>query len=249
MAALMMVASLINVTGTDAYPRTNVLWFEVGPAIRNCQDVQKQGNQSSGVYTIFPYNCCPELPVKVFCDMETDGDGWTVIQRRDDLEPREDFFRTWMEYALGFGNLKGEFWLGLDHIHALTDQRLNQLRFDLADFDNNTRWGEYKFFYVHDRSLNYKMEVNEYTGDAGDGFSVLHGQSFTTKDKDLDTHSDNCATMFKGAWWYASCHSSNLNGFYYAGSHTTYADGVNWSPWHGQHYSLKKTEIKIRPAL
>lgn len=53
---------------------------------------------------------------------------------------------------------------------------------------------------------------------------------------------------FKGAWWYTACHASNLNGFYHAGEHESYADGVNWRPWHGYYYSLKKTAMMIRPA-
>ena len=130
---------------------------------------------------------------QVYCDMETNGGGWTVIQRRDDIQPREDFYRTWMEYALGFGNLEGEFWLGLDNIHALTDQTLNHIRFDLADFEGESRWAEYKFCYVHDRSLSYKMEVNGYSGDAGDSFSFTNGQQFSAKDKDLDSNDGNCA--------------------------------------------------------
>ena len=125
--------------------------------------------------------------------METEGGGWTVIQRRDDIQPREDFYRTWMEYALGFGNLEGEFWLGLDNIHALTDQVLHQVRFDLEDFEGDTRMAEYKFFYVHDRSQSYKMEVDGYSGDAGDSFSDLNGMLFSARDRDLDTWPDNCA--------------------------------------------------------
>lgn len=36
-----------------------------------------------------------------------------IVQRRgfDGLE-REDFNRTWKEYAKGFGNLNGDYWLG-----------------------------------------------------------------------------------------------------------------------------------------
>ncbi|KAK7077334.1 cell surface pattern recognition receptor signaling pathway [Halocaridina rubra] len=173
---------------------TNILWFEVSPTVRNCYDVLQQGHNESGVYTIFPYDCCPKRPLEVYCDMVTDGGGWTVIQKRADIQPREDFFRTWMEYALGFGNLTGEFWLGLDHIHILTNQELSKVRFDMGDFENDTRFAEYRFFYVHDRSQSFKLEVNGYSGDAGDGFSDLSGQSFSTKDKDLDKHGDNCAS-------------------------------------------------------
>jgi hypothetical protein len=30
--------------------------------------------------------------------MDTDGGGWTVLQKRDDFIPQEHFYRTWLEY-------------------------------------------------------------------------------------------------------------------------------------------------------
>lgn len=36
------------------------------------------------------------LCLQAFCDMETEGGGWTVIQKR--FEGRVDFHRTWQEY-------------------------------------------------------------------------------------------------------------------------------------------------------
>jgi len=46
--------------------------------------------------------------------------GWTVIQRR--LDGSVDFYRNWTDYRRGFGDLEGEFWLGNEHIHQLTNQ-------------------------------------------------------------------------------------------------------------------------------
>ena len=70
---------------------------------------------------------------------------------------------------------------------------------------------------------------------------------FSTKDRDNDAWDQSCAQIYKGAWWYNSCHDSNLNGVYLGGPHTSPADGVNWELWHGNYYSLKKVTMKLRP--
>lgn len=46
------------------------------------------------------------------CDSRLAGPGWMVIQRR--IDGRIDFNRKWKDYKYGFGNVNGEFWLGLE---------------------------------------------------------------------------------------------------------------------------------------
>jgi len=82
----------------------------------------------------------------------------------------------------------------------------------------------------------------------GDSLKYHRGYKFSTRDQDNDVFSSqSCSVKFKGAWWYRSCHHSNLNGLYLRGNHTSYADGVEWKYWTGVYYSLKFTEMKIRP--
>lgn len=83
---------------------------------------------------------------------------------------------------------------------------------------------------------------------AGDSLLKHSGMRFTTKDRDGDHSDNNCAAFYRGAWWYRNCHTSNLNGQYLRGAHASYADGVEWSSWTGWQYSLKFSEMKIRPV-
>ena len=69
---------------------------------------------------------------------------------------------------------------------------------------------------------------------------------FTTKDKDNDVdNGKNCALAYKGGRWYNYCHDANPNGLYKGGGR---AQGTTWGRFRGRGYSLKHTEMKIRPA-
>ena len=72
---------------------------------------------------------------------------------------------------------------------------------------------------------------------------------FSTNDNDNDVWANSCAQTYKGAWWYAICHDSNLNGLYLNGPHSSFADGVNWKAFRGYQYSLKRTEMKVKTKL
>ena len=172
-----------------------------------------------------------------------------VFQRR--MDGTEDFYRGWADYVKGFGDLNGEFWLGLNKIHRLTNgsNTTAALRVDLEDFEGDKHYAKYSTFQVLDSSRKYQLNVSGYSGDAGDSLSYHNGMNFTTKDQDNDGSSitvTNCATHYKGAWWYSNCHYSNLNGLYLSGSHTSYADGVNWRTFKHYFYSLKVSEMKLR---
>jgi len=209
---------------------------------RNCADVFKSGARISGVYTIDPDG---SGAFDVFCDQTTAGGGWTVFQKR--LDGSVDFYRGWNDYKLGFGNLNGEFWLGLDKINRITNSERYKLRVDLEDIQGNTAYAEYDMFAVTSEKIKYQLSLGAYSGTAGDSLTDYRGMSFSTKDQDNDKSSVNCAVSYKGAWWYNGCHHSNLNGFYHHGTHSSYADGVNWYHWKGYKYSVKRVEMKIRP--
>ncbi|CAB4041184.1 Hypothetical predicted protein [Paramuricea clavata] len=177
--------------------------------------------------------------------METNGGGWTVFQRRQDASV--DFYRLWQEYKDGFGDLNGNFWIGLEKIHRLTKSGQNILRVDLTDFANDTAYAQYENFVVDSESEFYKLKVDTFSGNAGDSLIYHNGMKFSTKDQDNDHASVNCAVACKGSWWYNSCKYSNLNGQYFTtGEGETSNPGILWHYWKSDGRYMKKTEMKTR---
>uniref|UniRef100_A0A1X7UEG4 Fibrinogen C-terminal domain-containing protein n=1 Tax=Amphimedon queenslandica TaxID=400682 RepID=A0A1X7UEG4_AMPQE len=213
------------------------------PVAKDCKAWFDAGATKSGVYPIKPDG---DSPFQVYCDMETDGGGWTVFQRRQDGSV--DFLRGWSEYEKGFGNLTGEHWLGLRNIHRLTPQGSNYLRVDLGDFEGSRAYAKYNNFEILDSYTQYTLVIQGYTGTAGDSLMSIHNMmKFTTKDKDNDKRGgSNCANDHPGAWWYNNCYSALLNAPYSHSSSVSAWTGVIWNAFKGNSYSLKFTEMKVR---
>ncbi|XP_017835331.1 fibrinogen C domain-containing protein 1-like [Drosophila busckii] len=75
---------------------------------------------------------------QVPCDSKLAGNGWIVIQRR--IDGSVNFNQTWDEYQHGFGELRGNLWLGLERLHLLTKHQPHELYIQLQDFKNETRY-------------------------------------------------------------------------------------------------------------
>ena len=164
-----------------------------------------------------------------------------MFQRRQDGSV--NFYRNWIDYENGFGDLNGEFWLGLSYIHRLTTN-VGQLIVDLGDFEGYTSYAKYTTFQVMNSSTKYRLSVGGHSGTAGDSLAYHNGQPFSTRDRE-DQY--DCAKTYKGGWWYGACHVSNLNGLYHGGPYSDLpVDGVVWLNWRGYYYSLKFTEMKLR---
>jgi ficolin len=222
---------------------------EVTNLPRSCYELMQQGQTESGVYTIGVVTSflAEPKPMQVYCDMETDGGGWLVFQRRKD--GAQDFYLGWNQYAMGFGDLNADFWLGNNALHILTSVSANEMRVDMTDGDGVSKYAKYSTFRVGSQSAQFELNVGGYSGDAGDSMTYHNGRKFSTLDQDNDIYGSSCATAYKGGWWYGKCHVANLNGLYLNGAHSTYADGVEWHSWHGYHYSIQFTEMKIRPLV
>jgi len=214
--------------------------------MRDCLEFRDAGYNISGLYLV---HMKKTKTVEVFCDQETDNGGWTVFQRR--LNGRTNFYRDWISYKEGFGNPQREFWLGNDNIYLLTWQAEwpegSELRVDLKDWSHKNHYAKYQKFSIDKEEQKYKLLVTGYSGDVGDSLGGHNGKMFSTYDADSDTSGSNCASTYRGAWWYSSCHSSNLNGEYRLyGEEVPYARGVIWKAYKDYYYSMKFTEMKVR---
>uniref|UniRef100_A0A8C6SYZ4 Angiopoietin-like 2a n=1 Tax=Neogobius melanostomus TaxID=47308 RepID=A0A8C6SYZ4_9GOBI len=201
---------------------------------KDCQQALDNGYSISGMYLLKPENANKLL--QAWCDMRHDPGGWTVILRRQDGSV--NFFRNWDTYKQGFGNIDGEYWLGLENIYWLTNQGTYKMLVTLEDWSGRKTFAEYASFRIESEADFYRLRVGRYHGNAGDSLTWHNGKQFTTLDRDNDAYTGNCAHYQKGG-----C------GVWYRGGHyrSRYQDGVYWAEFRGGAYSLRKVTMMIRP--
>lgn len=222
-------------------------YYKIDPP-RDCKGVLESGKNSSGLYVIDPFGGRQRL-VSVYCDLDTDGGGWTAIQRRQGGSV--NFNNTWTDYKNGFGGPESSYWIGNDVIHKLTNRLLNSL-YVYFRFNNNSIFHQkYAEFSVGAESTNYQLHLaGPTTGSLGDRMintgssnTELNGMLFSTLDRDNDRYSGHCATKYSGGWWFNNCHDAYLNG--------------PWAPenWHDPWYpiiadgtNIVEVRLMIRPT-
>ena len=198
---------------------------------KDCRELYKWGINESGVVDISWNN---GSSFQAYCDMETDGGGWLVFQRRIDLT---SFYRNWTDYTRGFGDKGGSFWLGLEALHWMTSNLAENvvLRIDLTDDTGSKGYAKYRKFVVGNASEKYKLSYGSYHGgNIGDGLIRSQNTAFSTPDKDSDSVAENCARMFRGAWWHNDCFDANLNNEHPQGTvnvSTPEAEGASRMSW------------------
>ncbi|GFS11904.1 ficolin-1 [Elysia marginata] len=144
----------------------------------------------------------------------------------------------------------GDFWLGNEAIHKLTNKHTYELRIDV-EANGKDLFAQYTVFKIEDESDNYRLRLGSHSGTLKEksidfGLSYHNGKNFSTYDKDNDSDpSGSCAERWHGAWWYAACHRANLNGKWGLkqdkGMGWLTGFGSNWSPVYAS-----TTETKIR---
>ncbi|KAJ8033540.1 Ryncolin-4 [Holothuria leucospilota] len=231
----------------------------------DCKTLYDSGVTTNGVYTIKPSSWSGS-GFQVYCEMESNGGGWTVIfQRR--VDGTVNFYRNWASYKQGFGSLTHEFWLGNDKIHAITNQKTYQLRVDAVNSQGTSIFNTYSSFRITDENDKYRLRLGSKSGNTGgDAMYYNNGKQFSTHNEDNDGGTTyHCAQKHRGAWWYTDylyyyynycfkwrvgsyyryCSNSNLNGDYQRSGvqGLFFYDGNS-----GQHCGITRSEMKLRPV-
>ena len=182
-----------------------------GP-IENCCCLGYNNNnfnvKSSGVYTITNFCGVKCSNTRVYCETSSGGGGWTVIQRRKDGSV--NFInRDWVKYEDGFGDLNGEFWIGLRSMHCLTSQGNWELRIDYKLKNGTESYLHYNKFAIGSAEDQYPLNISGFDSiGLTDPFITgvqLNGMKFSTRDRDNDLRAGyNCGDR-NGAWWHYGC--------------------------------------------
>ncbi|XP_065934031.1 angiopoietin-related protein 7 isoform X2 [Magallana gigas] len=211
----------------------------------DCADILEKYPNTRGKNGVFYVIASSNRSKAVFCDMTTDNGGWTVIQRR--VNGSVDFYRNWTEYKNGFGFADHEYWMGNDMLHKLTSLKTQELRVDMERFNGEKAYAVYSRFSVGDETSKYKLEVQGYSGNAGDSLNYNNNMKFSTPDQDNDGRSSgNCAANRRTGWWFKWCTYTNPNGEY-TDSEKSGSEYITWWHWKNSHISLKSIQLMIRP--
>ena len=218
---------------------------------KDCAELKTQGF-NEGVHMITLHN---GVTKEVFCDMTTDGGGWIVVQKR--FDGSVDFYRNWNSYKNGFGDPKGEHWIGNEFIHQFTkaNNGSTEMIVEAKAFDGERIAVELHNIQVGGEESKYRFQFNDcnaFTGKDGCiGWTFCNNMKFTTYDRDNDeANSSNCAVLYSGGWWFQSCYQVNLNGNYtnvaLIPNGQNYNKRIHWFTLRSSNESLKTTRILIR---
>nr|XP_009859829.1 ficolin-1-A-like [Ciona intestinalis] len=238
---------LVELERTDQKSGWDEIWLAVDwvasskVIFRNCNEYYHGGYTSNGTYEVLLPN---GKALNVSCYMEPGSGGWTFVQRRKNGSV--DFYQDWANYTKGFGNLDGDFWLGLENLHLLTKDNKSAARIVItmncyADFWIFTEYIQYSFFQISSAAEGYKLNVGGYNGSLlGDYLSASNGYSFSTYDKLGDQIRNlSCSERTKASgWWRHRCHDTSINGIYSPCSYgTAFAGGAVPHGWYGAEYT------------
>lgn len=230
--------------------------------LRHCADLLKyHGKTNDGVYEIkpsYPLIDSPAYePKLVYCDMNTQDGGWTVISasKRASLANK-----TYSDYVTGFGDPEAqEVWLGLEFIFQMTKEMNTSLRVDLHHCAGKRKpeqstYCTYPEFKLLDGNEEYAVVIPY----GCDGTEVTYEEGWARWDGDVgpkftayDTDKSDCSAYYQGTgWWFDEehhCGVANLNGVRYdCDNAPSSGELTHYLEWNANPVNF--AELFLRPA-
>jgi hypothetical protein len=227
----------VNTIGGVPVESINKIGAMYSPGVyRSCKEIKDANPEAvDGIYTIDPDGGGGMDSFDCYCDMTTDGGGWTlVLLSNSEVEGCPSPF--WTE-AVNNVNLNGalstdvtsyDLFLGVRHWNFLGASA----RLDMGESPSSLTHRAYYDFSL-DESNSYALVMsNEFItihaeGTASPGMYTYHnGRPLSTRDVDHDDYGTNCSNNFgNSVWWFGACWS----GSFWGGGGEIFQDAPYWS--------------------
>ena len=199
----------------------NVLYSQVEHRLKpdiSCKSILYNGRSTwNGIYTINPSWISGE-DFEVYCDMKTDGWGWTIIAMSyanadwDISEPFNVDLNTVANQWVGnINNLDDNYFIAMEQYSRLADidSQKEYIWMARPAFENDP-WQETLRYNQH--SISSQENWYRWYGTKVSWASVNYpNKPLSTIDNDVDDSTvSHCASSYKSFGWYTDCHSAHF---------------------------------------
>ena len=218
---------------------------------KNCKEIKDNNpGAADGIYTIDPDGGGSIDQFDCYCDMTTDGGGWTLVLLSNTAPagcPRP----YWTD-AVNSVNLNGtlssditsfDLFLGVRHWNLLG----TTARLDMGSSPATLSHRAYYTFSLNpDNYYSLVMSNESITihteGTASPGMFTYHnGRPLTTRDADHDAYTTNCSVnLGNSAWWYSACWS----GSFWGGGDAVFQDAPYWTGTASEYFNYGSIWLK-----